>query len=142
MSRMQCYEWFKRFKDGRTSVSEDPRPERLSPSTDDRQVERVHEVIRGNRHLTVTEVAKKVGISVGSCHAILTKKLKMHRVCAKFVPRLLTDRPKENRVNISQDMLANADADENFMKNKLGSSRIFSILHIENHFERTSSRRQ
>jgi len=31
LSRMQCFEWFKRFKEGRMSVGEDPRPGR--PST-------------------------------------------------------------------------------------------------------------
>jgi hypothetical protein len=64
-------------------------------------------------------------ISVGSCHAILTRKLQMHRIIAKFVPRLLTDGQPENQVSISKDMFANADADENFMKNRLGSSRLF-----------------
>jgi hypothetical protein len=49
----------------------------------------------------------------------------MHRISAKFVPHLLTEGQKENRVSISQDMLANADADENFLKNRLGSSRLF-----------------
>ena len=62
MSRTQCYKWFKRFKEGRTSVSEDPRPGRPSTSTDDRHVERGHEVIHGNRHLTVREVAEEMGI--------------------------------------------------------------------------------
>jgi len=35
MSPTQCYEWFKRFKEGRMSVGEDPRPGRPSTSTDD-----------------------------------------------------------------------------------------------------------
>jgi hypothetical protein len=74
-----------------------------------------------------------MGINVGYCHAILTGKLQMHRVSAKFVLHLLIDGHKENRASISQDMLANADADNNFLKN-----RLFSIPHIENHFERTS----
>ena len=56
----------------------------------------------------------------------------MHRVSAKFVPRLLTDGQKENRVSISQDMLANADADGNFMKNRLGSSRLFLLPILKN----------
>jgi hypothetical protein len=43
----------------------------------------------------------------------------MHRVSANFVPHLLTDGQQENRVSIRQDMLADADADENFMKNRL-----------------------
>jgi len=35
----------------------------------------------------------------------------------KFVPLLLTDDQKENRVEISQELLANANGDENFLKN-------------------------
>jgi hypothetical protein len=55
-------------------------------------------VIRGNRRLTVREVADEVGISIGSCQQILTEKLKMPRVSGKFMPRLLTGDQKENRV--------------------------------------------
>ena len=41
----------------------------------------------------------------------------MRRVNAKFVPRLLTDDQKENRVEISQELLANANDNKNFLKN-------------------------
>jgi histone-lysine N-methyltransferase SETMAR len=41
----------------------------------------------------------------------------MRRVSAKFVPRLLTDDQKENRVEISQELLANANCNENLLKN-------------------------
>jgi len=41
----------------------------------------------------------------------------MHHISAKFVPRLLTDDQKENRVKISQELLANANGNENFLKN-------------------------
>ena len=37
----------------------------------------------------------------------------MHPVSAKFVPRLLTDDQQENRVEISQELLANANGNEN-----------------------------
>jgi len=60
MSRTQCYEWFKRFEKGRMSVGEEPRPGRPSTSTDDDHVERVRAVIRGNRRLTVREVANEI----------------------------------------------------------------------------------
>ena len=117
MSRTQCYEWFKRFKEGRMSVGEDPRPGRRCSSTNDDHVERVRAVIRGNRHLTVRDVADEVGIRMGSCHQIFTEKRQMHRVSAKFVPRLLTDDQKENRVESSQELLANANGNENVLKN-------------------------
>jgi hypothetical protein len=38
----------------------------------------------------------------------------MRRVSSKFVPRLLTDDQKENRVEISQELLASANGNENF----------------------------
>ena len=117
MSRTQCFEWFKRFEKGRMSVGEEPRPGRPSISTDDDHVDRFRAVIRGNRRLHVREVANEVGISIGSCHQILTEKLHMRPISAEFVPRLLTDDQKENRVEISQELLANANVNENFLKN-------------------------
>ena len=89
MSRTQCCEWFKRFNRGKMSVGEDPRPGRPSTSTKDDHVERVRAVIRGNRRLTVREVADEVGISIGSCHQIFTEKLKdWKNHINKIVPRL------------------------------------------------------
>jgi len=96
------------------SVGEDPRHGRPSTSTNDDHVERVRAVIRGNRRLTVRDVADEVGLSIGSCHQIFTEKLQMCRVSAKFVLRLLTDDQKENRVEISQELLASANGNENF----------------------------
>ena len=42
-----------------------------------------------NRRITIREVGKDVGISVGSCHAISSDILGLNRVAAKFVPKLL-----------------------------------------------------
>ena len=41
----------------------------------------------------------------------------MHRVAAKFVPRLLTEEQKQNRVIVSQELLDRSNTDENFLKN-------------------------
>jgi len=98
-------------------VGEDTRPGRPSTSRNDNHVERVHAVIHGNCRLTVQEVADKEGISIGSCHQILTKKLQMRLISAKFVPHFLTDDHKKNRVEISQELLANANGNENILKN-------------------------
>ena len=46
---------------------------------------------------------------------MFTGKLQMRRVSAKFVPRLLTDDQKENRVEISQELLAYATGDETWI---------------------------
>jgi len=90
LSRTQCHEWYQRFKSCGTSIEEDPKSGRPSTSMDDNHVEEVLVVIRQNRRLTVREVAEEVGNCKSLCHTILTEKLKMPRVAAKFVPRLLT----------------------------------------------------
>jgi len=63
MSRTQYNEWFKLFKERRMSVGEGTRHERPSTSTNDDHVGRVLAVIRGNRLLTVREVADDVSLS-------------------------------------------------------------------------------
>ena len=97
-------------------VGEDPRPGQLSTSTNDDHVQRVRAVIRGNCVLTVRELADEVGISIGSCHQILTEKIQMRPVSAKFVPRLLTDDQKENRVEISRNCLPMKMAMKTFLR--------------------------
>jgi len=77
----------------------------------------VRAVSRGNRSLSVQEVAAELGICIGSCHQFFTEKLQMRRVSAKFVPRLLTDDQKETHVEISQELLANENGNESFLKN-------------------------
>ena len=68
MGRTQKYEWWKRFKEGRTSADDDPRSGRPSTSKTDDNVANVREVIRSNRRLTVQEVAEEVSISKTVCH--------------------------------------------------------------------------
>jgi len=91
LSRTQCHEWYQRFKSDRTSIEDDPQSGRPSTSMDDDHVVKVLALIRQNRRLTVREVAEEVGICKSSCHQILTDKLKMRRVAAKFVPHLMRD---------------------------------------------------
>jgi hypothetical protein len=104
VSRIQTYEWYKRFKDGRNSIEDDPRSGRPSTSKDDQHVEKVCEVIRSDRRLTVREIADEVGILKTSCPEILTENLSMQRVAAKFVPRLLTEKQKQKRLEVSQNI--------------------------------------
>jgi len=117
MSRTHCTEWFKPLKDRSISVGEDPRPGRRSTSTNDDHVERFRAVVLGNRCLTVREFAVDLGIKIGSCNKIFTEKNQIRRVCSKFVPRFLTDGQKGKGVEISQDLLANANGNITFLKN-------------------------
>jgi len=72
MSRTQCFEWYSHFKTGRPSIDEDLRSGRPSTSTDEVHIDAVRDLILQNRRLTIREIAEDVGISFGSCQAILT----------------------------------------------------------------------
>ncbi|GFV74243.1 HTH_48 domain-containing protein [Trichonephila clavipes] len=96
---------FRPFKEGRQSVNSDPRSGRPSTSRSEDKIALVKAVVRSDRRLTVREIAQECHISAGSCDEILRKDLNMHRVSAKFVPRLLTEDQQFQRLatSLSQD---------------------------------------
>ena len=55
-------------------------------------------------------------IVTGSVHSILTEDLRMRRVLAKFVPKLLMEEQKELQKEICKDMLDCTNHDPEFMK--------------------------
>jgi len=117
VGRTQVFDWFRRFKEGRTSVESNPRSGRLSASRNEEMIAKVRTIVRNSRRLTVREIADDCGISVGSCGVILTDDLHMKRVCAKFVPRLLTGEQREQRQTIARDLFERSYKDVQFLKN-------------------------
>ena len=81
MSDTQIKEWFKRFKDGRISLSMDSDPRFVRPSTSKtvENVERVQAAINENRRLTVRELEEDLAIPKTTIAKILTEDLGMSR---------------------------------------------------------------
>jgi len=104
MSRSRTFEWFGRFKNGRTSTANDDRSGRPSTATIPSKVEQVHAAVNQDRRRTIDDLCTEVGIGYGSCQRILTEQLNMHRIAAKFVPRALTHDQKDSRVAICQEL--------------------------------------
>jgi len=59
-----------------------------------------------DRRLTVKQIAANAGISIGFVDTILHDDLKMQKVSAKWVPRMLTDENKASCVAMCQAMLS------------------------------------
>ncbi|XP_076041812.1 protein GVQW3-like [Oratosquilla oratoria] len=110
---------YKRFKESRESVENDPRSGRPSTIRTPENFERVKTTINENRRLTVLELDDDLGIPRTSVSKILTEDLGMTRVVTKFVPRLLTHEQREFRTKTSQDMLQAATNYLNFLKQVL-----------------------
>ena len=77
LSRSKTIEWYSRFKRGRRSFEDDPRPGRHSTSHTEETMARVREIIRADRRLAIREVAGEVRTSFGTCQKILTEDLRM-----------------------------------------------------------------
>jgi hypothetical protein len=98
--RTQCFEWFSRFKAGRTSVEDDERSGRPSTSKTEANIEKVRKAVHKDRRQSIQDIESAVGISYGSCQSILTENLNMRRVAAKFVPCLLTQDQKTRLLEV------------------------------------------
>jgi hypothetical protein len=54
LSRSKIFEWYSRFKNGRTSIDDDPHTGRPSTARTNETIDRVNAVISANRSLTIT----------------------------------------------------------------------------------------
>ena len=115
MSRARCLEWQARFKRGRTSLEDDEGSGRPSTSSTPKNVETILRLVHEDHRRTVKDIAAIVNVSYGTVQTILTCDLNMHRVGAKFVPRLLTPEQKEHCVAICYELRQRAVDDPSFI---------------------------
>jgi histone-lysine N-methyltransferase SETMAR len=117
MSQSKTFLWYKRFKDGRTSVDDDERFGRPSTTTTPENITKVREAILAGRRRAIHEVCEIVGLSYGTVKLILADSLNMRRISAKFVPRRLNDDQKAHRVSVCRELKQQARADPIFISN-------------------------
>jgi [histone H3]-lysine36 N-dimethyltransferase SETMAR len=99
MTKSRVHVWYNRFKNGQEQVLSQERSGRPTTSVTDDKKNKVDDLVRQNRRITVRDIEEEVGISFGSAQSILSE-LGYSKVCARWVPRLLTDEQRQNRVAI------------------------------------------
>jgi hypothetical protein len=117
MSQSKTFLWYKRFKDGRTSVDDNERSGRPSTSTTPENIAKVREAILADRRQTIHNVCEIVGLSCGTVQRILADNLNMRRISARFMPRLLSDDQKALRVSVCRELKQQAKDDPNYNSN-------------------------
>jgi AraC-like DNA-binding protein len=115
LSRSKTFEWYSRYKNGRTSIDDDPHTGRPSTARTNQTVDRANAVISGNRHLTVREIADELNLSFDTCQSILKQDIGMSHVSEKLVPRLLTQYQTEHRATECRELLQCAENDATFL---------------------------
>jgi len=103
------YKWVKHFSEGRESVTDEERSERPATSRTEENIAKMRQIVLENRRLTVPSIAEQVNIGRETVRKILTEDLDMRKVCAKMVPKKLTEEQKQRRVIICQDLLERQD---------------------------------
>jgi len=98
MKKTAIYKWVKRISEGRESVTDEERSERPATSRTEENIAKVCQTVRENRRLTVRSRAEQVNIDRKTVRKILIEDLDMRKVCAKIVPKELSEKQKQRRV--------------------------------------------
>ena len=98
--------WVEEFKRVPTNCQDEHRSGRPNEMTTTEMVKKIHKMVLDNRRLKLRELADMVSISKSAINRILTENLDMRKICAKWVPRLLTMEQKERHEDVSIECLA------------------------------------
>ena len=98
ISMRTIFRWVKAFKAGKFSVEDDTSPGRPKTSVTKANIAAVKIVLK-------QDIACCTGISEGSVQTILKKHLDLRKVCAMWVPHLLTEEQKTQRLKCARELL-------------------------------------
>ena len=62
-------------------------------------------MVEQDARLSVKDIASCTGISEGSVQTVLKKRLDLRKVCARWVPHLLTEEQKTQRLKCARELL-------------------------------------
>jgi len=96
--------WVKHFKDGNTSIQDQPRSGRPRTASTERNKERVDEIIQDDRCVTVDTIARTLGLGHNAVQEMI-ESLGYRKHCARWAPHLLTEDHKGQRKAITSELL-------------------------------------
>jgi len=107
--------WCREFTAGRTEIHDEERSGR--PSISDETVAKVEQIMRQDRRITLDDLCILVPeVSRSTIGRTLTEKLEYRKVCARWVPRMLTEDHQRQRIDSSREFLQRyADENDNFL---------------------------
>ena len=101
----------KEVKEGREDIDDDHRSGRPSTSCNEETEAAVLAIVKQDRRVSVQMIATQVGISYGSAQSILTDRLGLSKLCARWVPKQLSDEHKIQRAERATEFINRFDAD-------------------------------
>ena len=102
-------------------------------------MENVAKQLNDDRRYSCDETAHDLDISHGSVHRILTERLQMRKIAARWVPHMLSESEKHQRVNIARKLLKRYGEDGDEMLQRIVAFDETWIRFFEPELKRQSS---
>lgn len=107
--------WAAEWKRGTRSVQDAPRSGRPADARTTDKVAHVKKLIENDCRLTIEQISKIIKISYGTVQSILHVDLGLSKLSARWVPKMLSDFHKADRVQIAKRNLDQMESNpENF----------------------------
>ncbi|KAJ8962169.1 hypothetical protein NQ318_018126, partial [Aromia moschata] len=94
LSNRQIFRWHKTLAEGREDVNDENRAGLPLTSSSNDNVKRVRDLLNTDRRLSVRLISETLDITKTIVHEIVSESLGMRKVCAKLMPKVLTDDQK------------------------------------------------
>jgi histone-lysine N-methyltransferase SETMAR len=120
--------WMEKFKKGRVSGTDLPRPGRPSSSRTAAKKERVENLILSDCWVTVEDICAHTGLTHGTVMRIIKEDLQMTKVSARWVPKMLDESKKEIRMTCSEEMLTRHQSDPHFLEKLVTMDETWILL--------------
>lgn len=111
-SQATIYRWVAEFQRGRQSTEDEYRSGRPVDTCTEENIQRVQDMIQRDRRVNIRYVGDCLKLSYGTTHHVITDVLGYNKVCARWVPRMLTPEIKQVRLTTSRDNLDLYRADQ------------------------------
>lgn len=104
LDRSSIQRWVQRFKEGDFSLLDNPRCGRPSTVVSDVNKETINQIIQNDRCVTTRQLAEMTRLSLGSVVSVV-QSLGYRKICARWVPRLLTRELKTMRKDVCEGLM-------------------------------------
>ena len=111
MNRASGFECHKRFKERRESVRDDERCGKSKEVRTPKLIGQIKNFMDKDRRVSIETISAQFDVSVVIVHPINREELKMRKISAKFVPRVLREDQKERRCHDSKEMVELINSD-------------------------------
>ena len=96
---------FLRFNEGRESMRDDKRCVRSNEVRTPELIGHIKNFMDKDRRVSIETINAQFDVTAGTGHTIIREELRIRKICAKFVPRVLREDQKERRFHDSREMV-------------------------------------